>query len=121
MNQTTQTICRTHLDAKRIAAEYVLRSEKGRIIREALDKTNGNVTRAMELIWQNGDAARLGGWGFAGPDRPRVSCYHSASTTPISIWMPGTPYTTEPDLIMEWREVFQYAQTGRLVTQLDLL
>jgi hypothetical protein len=80
-----------------------------------LEKAGGNVARAVELMSDRSvtDAGRLlGHWGVS-CKRYRVQCWGSAPRHPVEAWMGPDHWDREPDLVVSWKEIFQFVRGVR--------
>jgi len=92
-----------------------------RAIESLLDRCGGDVGRALAQSGRlrHGEirsvGARLGGFSFGGPGRPWVECWGTCPGAPLRVWRPGAgPWVRdEPDVVVSWREVFQYVARRR--------
>ena len=90
-----------------------------KLIQGLLDDAGDDVSLALRLMTRRGEygysaAVSLGNFGSCGPNYPRVDCLGSAGQHPILAWLPGQDYFDGrlPDLVIQWREIFQYVKDG---------
>ena len=90
--------------------EYVLYNHRRGYIQELIDSAGGNITEAMSRCYDG-----IGWFGRTGPDAPSIECWGEAPRTPVSAWLPGSnQFSDPPDLRVTWREVFEYAKSGKV-------
>lgn len=88
---------------------HVQNRQVERRIQASIDAAGGNISRALV----EGDFDGMGDFGSYGLKRPGIQCHGSVPRTPISVWRPGRDIMEEPDLIVTWREVFEYVKNGK--------
>ncbi len=107
------------LYAVNYALDSIQGSQREKFILELLKDADGNVSKALKLStqirpgWYESYAELMGNFGTSGPDSPRVNCGGSAGSASLEAWLPGSKISFQPDLIIPWREVFEYVKAGR--------
>ena len=100
-----------------------------KMIQRLLKIANGNVSQALAMMtkvhWRedwtgycdlryDSISARLGGHSYTGPNIPRVDVMGAAASHPVHAWFPESKWDhKKPDLIIPWREVFEYIARDR--------
>lgn len=86
-----------------------------------LEEARGNISRAIALAAQ-GDRCMFGNWGCYSPKELDVLCRGAFPSTPIQVWIhPHKSYgRDEPDLVITWREIFEYIRDGHRTVQLSM-
>ncbi len=102
------------------ALDLVEDSQHEQFIKDLLEEVHGDVSRALKLMtqvkpgWYDTTAQLLGGWGYYANDHYSCQCQGSAAAFPIEAWLPGGDRVNGlPDLVIPWREVFEYVKAGR--------
>jgi hypothetical protein len=83
-----------------------------RQIEALLEKADGNVAKAVQLMGDRTvtDAGRLlGHWGHQ-CRRYRVECWGNAARHPVKAWIGPDHWDREPDLVVQWIEIFRFVQ-----------
>jgi hypothetical protein len=83
-----------------------------RQIEALLEKADGNVAKAVQIMGDRSvtDASRLPGhWGVS-CKQYRVQCWGSAARHPVEAWSGPDHWDREPDLVVQWIEIFQFVQ-----------
>lgn len=81
-----------------------------RQIESLLEKAGGDAVKAVQLMGDHSvtDASRLlGNWG-ASCKRYRVGCWGNAARHPVEAWIGPNHWDRPPDLVIQWKEIFQY-------------
>lgn len=84
-----------------------------KLVGRLLDEAGGDVAKALSLLTRRPAGGgstvsfRLGNWGYCGSDC-RLECWGSAASADIQAWDGPDHWDRPPDLVVTWREVFEY-------------
>lgn len=91
--------------------------------RQLLNKAGGDVSEALLLCQRrdkhspNSPGFSLGNFGYYTP-KYRIQCMGNAPRNSIEAWAGPDHWDRPADLIVKWREVFEYAKNGARQEQL---
>ncbi len=101
-------------EARAMVVAYVANARQA-LIRELLDAAGNDVRVALKLMTKrrpghpDTPSVTLGNWSSCVGEW-RARCYGAASTRPIQVWTAERAWQGPPDLIVTWREVFEYVR-----------
>lgn len=84
-------------------------SFKRRMIRDLLHRADGDAGKAVKLMGATDASFVLGNFG-ACMHTCRIWCMGNAASHPVEAWIGPDYWRRPPDLVIPWREIFQYVE-----------